>query len=75
MLNKLFRFLCPIRSSFVVEEIDLLRNIVVLEDKAFGIRCEVNIGNKGLKEAKIAGPYCVSLLYKDGSTKKAHFLR
>lgn len=55
MLNKLLGFLCPIRSSFVVEEIDLLRNIVVLEDKAFGIRCEVNIGNKELKRGKNSG--------------------
>lgn len=75
MLKQLLRSLHPIRSSFVVEEIDPIRNVVVLEDKDFGIRCEVNIGNKELKEAKIAGPYCVALHYKDGSTKKSRFLR
>ena len=75
MLKQLLRLLHPIRSSFVVEEIDLIRNVVVVEDKGFGIRCEVHIGNKELIGAKIAGPYCVALHYKDGSIKRSRFLR
>jgi hypothetical protein len=74
MLNKILNFFAPIKSWFVVEEIDPIRNVVILEDKKFGIRAEVNIGNKELKEAKIAGPYCVVLHYKDGSSKKTRFM-
>ncbi|HQR84985.1 MAG: hypothetical protein B7Y05_09160 [Polynucleobacter sp. 24-46-87] len=75
MFKKLFEFILPARSSFVIEEIDPIRNVVVLEDKQFGIRAEVNIGNKELKTAKIAGPYCVVLHYKDGTSKKARFMK
>lgn len=75
MLKKIIDFLVPPTSSFVVEEIDPIRNVVILEDKHFGIRCEVNIGNKELKEAKMAGPYCVTLHYKDGTTKKSRFMK
>jgi|UniRef100_UPI004048B277 hypothetical protein len=75
MLKKILNFLTPNQSSFVVDEIDYIRNVVVLEDKHFGIRAEVNIGNKELKEAKIAGPYCVVLHYKDGTTKKSRFMK
>lgn len=75
MFKKLLEFILPARSSFVIEEIDPIRNVVVLEDKQFGIRTEVNIGNKELKTAKIAGPYCVVLHYKDGTSKKARFMK
>jgi hypothetical protein len=75
MFKKILDYFTPIRSAFVVEEIDPIRNVVVLEDKHFGIRAEVNIGNKELKEAKIVGPYCVALHYKDGSSKKARFMK
>ncbi|OZA15733.1 MAG: hypothetical protein B7Y05_02625 [Polynucleobacter sp. 24-46-87] len=75
MLKKLLELLFPPRSSFVVEEVDPIRNVLVLEDKQFGIRAEVNIGPKELREAKIAGPYCVVLHYKDGTSKKARFMK
>jgi hypothetical protein len=75
MLKKLLEFFLPARSSFVVEEIDPIRNVVILEDKHFGIRAEVNIGTKELKTAKIAGPYCVVLQYKDGTSKKTRFMK
>ncbi|WP_114654170.1 hypothetical protein [Polynucleobacter necessarius] len=75
MLKKLLEFILPARSSFVIEEIDPIRNVVVLEDKQFGIRAEVNIGPKELREAKIAGPYCVALHYKDGTSKKTRFMK
>ncbi len=75
MLKKLLEFILPARSSFVIEEIDPIRNVVVLEDKQFGIRAEVNIGPKELREAKIAGPYCVAPHYKDGTSKKTRFMK
>jgi hypothetical protein len=75
MLNKLLEFILPTRSSFVIEEVDPIRNVVVLEDKQFGIRAEVNIGPKELREAKIAGAYCVALHYKDGTSKKIRFMK
>lgn len=75
MLKKILEFFLPPRSSFVIEEIDPIRNVVVLEDKQFGICTEVNIGPKELKEAKIAGPYCVALYYKDGTNRKARFMK
>ena len=75
MFKKLLEFILPARSSFVIEEIDPIRNVVVLEDKQFGIRAEVNIGFKELREAKIAGPYCVALHYKDGTSKKTRFMK
>lgn len=75
MLKKLLEFFLPARSSFVIEEIDPIRNVVILEDKHFGIRAEVNIGDKELKTAKIAGHYCVVLHYKDGTRKKTRFMK
>lgn len=75
MFKKILDFLTPTRSSFVVEEVDPIRNVVVVEDKHFDIRAEVNIGNKELKEAKISGPYCITLHYTDGSTKKTRFMK
>lgn len=75
MLKKLLELLFPPRSSFVVEEVDPIRNVLVLEDKQFGIRAEVNIGPKELKSARIAGPYCVVLHYKDGTSKKTRFMK
>lgn len=75
MFNKLLEFFLQLRSSFVIEEVDSIRNVVVLEDKQFGIRTEVNIGPKELREAKIAGPYCVVLHYKDGTHKKMRFMK
>ena len=75
MFKKLLDFFLPSHSSFVIEEIDPIRNVVILEDKQFGIRAEVNIGPKELRDAKIAGPYCVVLNYKDGTTRKTKFMK
>lgn len=75
MLQKLLEILFPPISSFVIEEINLVRNVVVLEDKDFGIRAEVSIGLKELKSAKLSGPYCVVLYYADGTSKKTRFMK
>jgi hypothetical protein len=64
----------PIQSSFVVDEVDHLRNVIVLEDKQLSLRVEIPIGNKPLKEVKIVGPYCVLLTYEDGSKQKKRIL-
>ena len=65
----------PIRSSFVVEEVDYLRNVVVLEDKQFSLRVEIPIGDKPLKEVKIVAPYVLLLKYEDGSEQKKQILK
>lgn len=64
----------PIQSSFVVDEVDHLRNVVILEDKQLSLRVEIPIGNKPLKEVKIIGPYSVLLTYEDGSKQKKRIL-
>jgi hypothetical protein len=58
----------------VVEEIDHLRNVVILEDKELSLRVEIPIGIKSLKEVRISGPYCVLFTYKDGSKQKKKIL-
>jgi hypothetical protein len=75
MLSFLKNIFFPVRSSFVVEEVDHLRNVVVLEDKQFGLRVEIPIGDKPLKEVKIVAPYVLLLKYEDGSEQKKRILR
>jgi len=75
MLSFLKNLFFPIRSSFVVEEVDYLRNVVVLEDKQFSLRVEIPIGDKPLKEVKIVAPYVLLLKYEDGSEQKKQILK
>lgn len=75
MLSFLKNIFFPVRSSFVVEEVDHLRNVVVLEDKQFSLRVEIPIGDKPLKEVKIVAPYVLLLKYEDGSEQKKRILR
>ncbi len=65
----------PRHSSFVVEEINHLSRVVVLEDKEFGFRVEIPIGDKPLKGASIVEPYAVLLTYEDGSIEKKRILK
>jgi len=65
----------PVRSSFVVEEVDHLRNVIVLEDKQLSLRVEIPIGDKSLKEVKIIEPYVLLLSYQDGSEQKKRILK
>ena len=69
------KFDTPHVSFFIVDKIDLSRNVVVLDDEDFGLQIEVNIGNKELKEAKIIGEYRIALHYKDGTTVRKQFLK
>ena len=75
MLSFLKNVFFPERSSFVVEEVDHLRNVVVLEDKQFSLRVEIPIGDKPLKEVKIIEPYVLLLRYEDGSEQKKRILK
>ena len=75
MLSFLKNVFSPVRSSFVVEEVDHLRNVIVLEDKQLSLRVEIPIGDKPLKEVKIIEPYVLLLRYQDGSEQKKRILK
>ena len=62
-------------SSFVIDEVDNLRNVVVVEDKDLSLRVEIPIGEKPLKEAKIVEPYSILLIYEDGTVQKKRILK
>ena len=74
MLTFLKNLFTPKTSSFVVEELDHLRNVVVVEDKHLGLRVEIPSGDKPLKKAEIVGPYHLLLTYHDGSFIKKRIL-
>ena len=75
MINFLRNLIFPERSSFVVDEIDHLRKVVVLEDKELSLRVEIPVGDKKLKDVKIVEPYKVLLTYEDGSEIKKKILK
>jgi hypothetical protein len=75
MFSFLKNLFFPVRSSFVVEEVDHLRNVVVLEDKELSLRVEIPIGDKPLKEVQIVAPYVLLLRYEDGSEQKKRILK
>ncbi len=62
-------------SSFVIDEVDNFRNVVVVEDKDLSLRIEIPIGEKPLKEAKIVEPYSILLTYEDGTVQKKRILK
>lgn len=71
---KLIRNLITEPSSFIIDEIDHLRNVVVLEDKDLSLQVEIPFGEKPLKSVKIIEPYTVLLTYVDGTTQKKRIL-
>ena len=75
MLTYLRNLFMPAQNSFVIEEVDHLRNVVVVEDKELSLRVEVPIGDKPLKDVEIVGPYAVLLTYEDGSQQKKRILK
>lgn len=75
MLSFIRKLLTPSLSSFVIEEVDHLRGVVILEDKQLSFRVEIPIGEKTLKTAKIIEPYAVLLTYEDGSETKKRILK
>lgn len=74
MLTFIRNLFSPSLSSFIVEEVDHLRRIVILEDKQLSLRVEIPIGEKPLKSVKIIEPYAVLLTYEDGSKTKKRIL-
>jgi hypothetical protein len=63
------------KSSFVINEVDNFRNVVVVEDKDLSLRVEIPIGEKPLKEVNIVEPYAILLTYEDGTTQKKRILK
>jgi hypothetical protein len=74
----MFAFLCnlltPPISSFVINEVDNSRNVVVLEDKDLSLKVEIPIEEKPLKEVRIVEPYAILLTYEDGTVQKKRIL-
>ena len=75
MFNFFKNLILPSRSSFILEEVDRLRKVVVMEDKQFSLRVEIPIGDKPLKNASIICPYAVLLTYEDGTQVKKKILK
>jgi hypothetical protein len=75
MFSFLRNLLNPTLSSFVINEVDHVRNVVILEDMQLSLRVEIPIGEKTLKEAKIIEPYAILLTYEDGSQQKKKILK
>ncbi len=74
IFNKILNFFSP-TSSFVVDEFDHDRNVVVLADKSIGLRVDIKLdGGRKFKSAKIVAPYDVLVEYEDGMTKRLRFL-
>jgi len=75
MFTFLKNLFSPVRSSFVINEVDHLRKIVLLEDKQLNLLVEIPIGDKNLKEAQVIEPYVVLMTYEDGSKEKKRILK
>lgn len=63
------------QSDFVVKDIDRRRRVVVVEDPALGLECEVPYEKDGLLTAEISGAYTIKLSYVDGKTETVRFLK
>ena len=63
------------QSDFVVKDIDRSRRVVVVEDPALGLQCEVPFGKDDLLSAEISGAYTIKLSYIDGKTEMVRFLK
>lgn len=62
------------KSDFIVTEINQIKRVVVVEDPALGLQCEIPIGEGKLTAAEIVGEYKIKLMYDDGSAKEIAFL-
>lgn len=56
----MFEFFDRNQSDFVVKDIDRNRRVVVVEDPALGLKCEVPFGADDLLMAEICGAYTIS---------------
>ena len=71
----MFKFFDRNQSDFVVKDIDRSRRVVVVEDSALGLQCEVPFGKDDLLTAEISGAYTIKLSYIDGKTEVVRFLK
>jgi hypothetical protein len=71
----MFKFFDRNQSDFVVKDIDRNRRVVVVEDPALGLQCEVPFGADDLLAAEISGAYTIKLSYGDGKTEVVRFLK
>ncbi len=74
MFEFLKNLFSPVKSDFVLDQINHLRRIVIVEDKELSLRIEIPFADKPLKQATIVGPYDILLTYKDGSQQKKKIL-
>lgn len=65
----------PVKSDFILTEINPIKRIVVVEDPSLGLQCEIPIGEGNLSAAEIIDEYKIKLIYQDGSSKEIAFLR
>jgi hypothetical protein len=71
----MFEFFDRNQSDFVVKDIDRNRRVVVVEDPALGLECEVPFGADDLLMAEICGAYTIRLSYTDGKMEIVRFLK
>ncbi len=71
----MFKFFDRNQSDFVVKNIDRSRRVVVVEDPALGLECEVPFGKHDLLTAEISGAYSIRLSYADGQEETVRFLK
>ncbi|MDP3121587.1 hypothetical protein [Polynucleobacter sp.] len=71
----MFKFFDRNQSDFVVKDIDRRRRVVVVEDPALGLECEVPFEKDDLLTAEISGAYTIKLSYIDGKTEIVRFLK
>ncbi len=67
--------LFTLKSDFVIEELDHVRKVAILTDTEFGLRVEIPLGEKPIKEVLIVEPYAVRLIYTDGTSAKKLILK
>jgi hypothetical protein len=71
----MFKFFDRNQSDFVVKDIDRARRVVVVEDPALGLECEVPFGKHDLLTAEISGTYSIKLRYANGDQETVRFLK
>jgi len=75
MLDFIKNLLLPLRSDFIIEEINHQRKVAILSDQQLGLRVEIPLGEKPIKEVLIVEPYAVRLIYADGTSVKKLILK
>ena len=71
----MFKFFDRNQSDFVVKDINRDRRVVVVEDPALGLECEVPFGKRDVLTAEISGIYSIKLSYANGDEETVQFLK